>query len=546
MNSHKIKTTKISPIDISNIRYVKGAENISSSYPAYLVDESKISGGIAEWLFFPATETEAISVIKYLDKNNIPLTISAARTGIVGSCIPTVDGGAIISLERMNNFIGIGYDDEKNKWFARCQPGVTLNELNNILKTKKLNDDHNLSEETNYVEEFKNATTHFYPVDPTEMSASIGGTIATNASGAKTFRYGPTRDWIKRIRVILPNGELLDIKRGQCKAKEGVFEIEMEEKTIEIQVPDYQMPEAKNAAGLYAKPDMDLIDLFIGSEGLFGVISEVEAWLTEYKSQIANVGFFDNEPLALEFVDLLRNNEDIKPEFIEFFDVGALDLLRKSQKEDPKFVNMPPIPEKAQAAISFDLAYSEEKLEEKYKVIAKLFEECDTPLENSWCGYEERELARFKHFRHAVPEIVNTIIAERKKQYPGIHKLGTDMSVKDEHLKDIMAFYHKTLRENNLEYVIWGHIGDNHVHVNILPRNMEELDLGKQLYKLFAKKALNYGGSVSAEHGIGKIKREYLQIMFGDEGINQMKQVKRAFDPLMKINRGNVFPIEVN
>ncbi len=543
MNVNRIKTEKIPFIALDDMKIIKGFESISSSYPTYLVDESKISGGKADWLCFPNNEVELTSMLKHLNEHNTPITISAARTGIVGSCVPF--DGAIMSLERMNNLIGVGYDEQQKRWYIRSQPGLSLNDLNNIIKLKKLDEKHNLVTGKDYVSEFKTVGVHYYPVDPTEMSASIGGTIAANASGAKTFRYGPTRDWVKRLRVALPNGELLDIERGKYHAVDGIFEIETEEQTLTVKVPDYKMPEAKNAAGVYATPDMDLIDLFIGSEGILGAITEVELWITAYNSQIANVAFFEEEINALDFVELIRSSQELQPEFIEYFDEGALNLLKKSQKEDPKFVDMPFIPEKAKAAISFDLPYSEEKLVEQYKILESIFEKCKTSLENSWCAYEERELARFKHFRHAVPEIVNGIIAERKKSYPGIHKLGTDMSVKNEHLKDIMSFYHSTLKEKQLEYVIWGHIGDNHVHVNILPRNLEELNIGKQLYKLFAKKALGFGGSVSAEHGIGKIKHEYLQIMYGPEGIEQMKDVKMVFDPLMRLNRGNIFPIEV-
>jgi len=170
-----------------------------------------------------------------------------------------------------------------------------------------------------------------------------------------------------------------------------------------------------------------------------------------------------------------------------------------------------------------------------------VLEECNSSLNNTWSAYEDREIARFKHFRHAVPEIVNNIIAERKKQFSEIHKLGTDMSVEDIHLKEMMEFYRVSLKEAGLEYVMWGHIGDNHVHVNILPRNMDDLKLGKELYKKFADKAVQFGGSVSAEHGIGKIKHEYLQIMYGEEGVLQMREIKFSLDPNCVFNCGNIF-----
>ncbi|MHA1953252.1 MAG: FAD-binding oxidoreductase, partial [Candidatus Heimdallarchaeaceae archaeon] len=453
--------------------------------------------------------------------------------------------GAVVSLERMDDFIGLGYDEEDKRWFVRVQPNITLNEINEIVKLKKIEENQSIPIEKNWTEKFNEEPTMFYPIDPTEMTASIGGCIAANASGARTFKYGATREWVRRLRIIISTGEVLEIPRGKYKAKDGVFIIKTAEQEFEIKVPTYQLPKAKNAAGLYTTPEMDLVDLFIGSEGIFGFITEADVWLKEYIPHISNVAFFTNEVDAIKFVNLLRNSSKFKPEFVEYFDNNALSLLRDTQKVDPKFVDMPNIPEVAKTAISFDLGYNEDVLEETFKEIGLMLEECNSSLEDTWSAYEERELARFKHFRHAVPELVNNIIAERKKKYPSIHKLGTDMSVEDEHLGEIMEFYHKILNEVGLQYVIWGHIADNHVHVNILPKNMQDLESGKQLYKKFAQKAVSFGGSVSAEHGIGKIKHEYLEIMFGNKAINEMRQVKKILDPNFLFNPGNIFSKEV-
>ena len=545
MSKNVIEAKKIEPSSFESIRFIKGEEEIAKSYPGYLVDESKISGGHAQWLLFPTNEEEIVSIINKMKEENQVITISAARTGIVGSAVPLL-GGAVVSLERMDDFIGIGYDEEEGRWFARVQPNITLNEINEIVKLKKIEEKQSIPQDKNWVEKFNEEPTMFYPIDPTEMTASIGGCIAANASGARTFKYGATREWVRRIRVIISSGEVLDIPRSKYKAKDGIFIVKTENEEIELKIPSYKLPKAKNAAGLYSTPEMDLIDLFIGSEGIFGFITEADIWLKEYIAHISNVAFFNNEVDAVKFVNLLRTSSKFKPEFVEYFDNNALTLLRDTQQVDPKFVNMPDIPEEAKTAISFDLGYSEEILEETFKEIGSMLEECNSSLKNTWSAYEDRELARFKHFRHAVPELVNNIIAERKKKYPSIHKLGTDMSVEDEHLGEIMEFYHTVLNEEKLQYVIWGHIADNHVHVNILPRNMEELELGKQLYKKFAQKAVSFGGSVSAEHGIGKIKHEYLQIMYGDEAINEMRQAKITLDPDFLFNPGNIFSKEVS
>ncbi len=539
MSENIIEAHKFEQVPYEKIRTVKGEMIISGEFPSYLVDESKISGGHAEYLFFPNTEEEIATLICRMREEEHMITISAARTGIVGSAVPF--GGAVLSLERMDSVIGLGFDENANKWFVRVQPAISLDEINHIVKLRKFELDQSIPKEKNWVEKFETEKPHYYPVDPTEMTASIGGTIGANASGARSFRYGATREWIKRIRVVIGTGDVLVIPRGKYKAHDGKFIIKTSEGDLTISIPTYQMPKAKNAAGLYTKPDMDLIDLFIGSEGVFGAITEADIWLKEFTPQMSNVAFFKKESDALDFVIKLRANEMIKPEFIEFFENNALSLLRDKQKEDPKFVDMPSIAEDITTAISFDLPYSEEILSDYFSEISDMLKECNSSLSNTWSAYEDREIARFKHFRHAVPEIVNNIISERKKQYPEIHKLGTDMSVEDAHLKEMMEFYNATLKVADLEYVMWGHIGDNHVHVNILPRNMDDLKLGKELYKKFASKAVQFGGSVSAEHGIGKIKHEYLKIMYGDEGVLQMREIKFSLDPNCVFNCGNIF-----
>ena len=144
-------------------------------------------------------------------------------------------------------------------------------------------------------------------------------------------------------------------------------------------------------------------------------------------------------------------------------------------------------------------------------------------------------------FRHAIPESVNMLIDQRKKTYPLITKLGTDMSVPDDELKTVMDMYTSMLKENNLQSAIWGHIGDNHLHVNILPNNEDEYLLGKKLYEQWAREVTKLGGAVSAEHGIGKIKAEMLRIMYGDHNISQMKKLKLQLDKQGLLGIDNLF-----
>ncbi|MHA1191064.1 MAG: FAD-binding oxidoreductase [Promethearchaeota archaeon] len=543
MSSNIITSIKIEHVPFDEIRKIHGSQIISSDYPAYLVDESKLEG-TADWLFFPKSEAEIISIINFLREKKIPAYISAARTGIVGSCVPKC--GSIFSIEKMDKMLGFGFDENQGKYFCRFEPGITLKEINDKLLKKNFEKVKELTPNTisRFIEEKK---PYYYPMDPTEMSASISGTVATNASGAGTFKYGATRKWVKKIRVALANGEILEIPRGKYfDSNDGTFIVKQTNGTdLVFKIPSYEFnTNVKNVAGIYAKSNMDLIDLFIGSEGVFGVITEVEVWIIEKHPLISNVLFFNSEDDALDFVIKIRNNQTINPEFIEYFSGESLDLLRNVQSKNPTLINMPQIPFKARSAIFFDLPYSEENLITYFEKIDKMAKQCNTTLETSWSGYDNREFARFKHLRHVLPETVNSIIAERKRQYPDLHKLGTDMCVPEEMFSDMMKHYHSVLREAALEYVIFGHIGDNHVHINILPKNTKELELGLQIYEQFAKKAVEYGGSVSAEHGIGKIKGEFLKIMYSENEIEQMRAVKRALDPSLIFNCGNIFEIK--
>lgn len=137
------------------------------------------------------------------------------------------------------------------------------------------------------------------------------------------------------------------------------------------------------------------------------------------------------------------------------------------------------------------------------------------------------------------------LIDERRRTDPAITKLGSDMSVPDERLRDVVAMYRATLAEAGLESAAWGHIGDNHLHVNVLPRSQGDYLRGKELFKRWARTVTELGGAVSAEHGVGKVKRDFLAVMYGGVHVREMARVKRAFDPFSQLGRGNLFSEEL-
>lgn len=541
-----IRTEYLPGVTFEKVRKIEGKENIESMFSSYTIDESKLKG-YAEWLFFPKNEEEIVTVVREMEKRGVPITISAARTGIVGGCVPF--GGAILSLEKLNAILGLGFDEKTKQWYVRSQSGVSLKELNEKVIQKKFPELEEKQKEL--LNKFsQDEKTYWYPVDPTEKTAHLGGTVATNASGSLSYKYGATRKWVRRVRLVLANGEILDIPRGKYQASpEGTFTIQNtagETKTFSI--PSYRTgTNVKNAAGLFAEPSMDLIDLFIGSEGILGVITEVEVWITEKpENVIAVTTFFPTEMNAASFVnDIRRKDSSLKTEFLEYLCPDSLKLLRKKQISDPPLVNMPPIPENI-AAIIFEISYTEDSLPDLYERLETIAIKNNSSMDQTWACYEDREIDRITAFRHLLPETVNAIIAERKQKNPTIHKLGTDMAVPiipETNLAEILSFYQEKLRESNLEHVIFGHIGDNHLHINILPKDEKELEKAKEIYKVFAKKAVSLEGTVSAEHGIGKIKKEYFNIMFDEDKRRQIIEVKQALDPTGLFSIGNMVNI---
>lgn len=545
---HEIYSKTQPFVELNQVKCIEGFERIRADYPVYLSDESKLSSRPFEYLFFPKSEAELSSVIRSLSERRIPITIAGARTGLVGGCV--AQEGALVSLEFLDRVEAVYYDPYADEWRVRAQTSVSLKSLDHMLRTRhfpQIEQSGDASAKASLTEFKSQKESYLYPPDPTEMSASLGGSVVTNASGARTYRYGPTRAWVRGIRVFLANGEYLDIPRGKYFASPAgqfvVYSSNGEAHSIDL--PDYSIPRTKSTAGFFTAPQMDLIDLFIGSEGVLGIVTRVDVALLKRESKISIIQFLDNDEQAVKVTEALRSEKQLQLDFLEFYSMNALNLLRQLQDQEPSTVGMPPIPVNARSAVFFEMSFDPHAEAMDISILEKTIADCGGNLSNSWAGYEPRELDRFKVFRHMIPETINHIIAERKKEFPGLHKLGTDLAVPDDHLAEIWNLYKNGCESRQLEWLAFGHIGNNHIHVNVLPKNMQDLASGMELYGDFAAKAVEFGGAVSAEHGIGKIKSKFLKLMYTPEQIHQMSQVKDALDPQGILNPNDIFPSEV-
>ena len=176
----------------------------------------------------------------------------------------------------MNRYLGIRRDGQ-GRFLLRVAPGVVLSELRKQLGKKVLPTAGWDQASLEAYEEFQTAPEQFFPTDPTEASACLGGMAACNASGARSYAYGPMRPHVTGLHVALTDGDLLELHRGEVFARGRCLSlVTVQGRTLELDLPDYTMPKTKNASGYFVADDMDAIDLFIGACGTLGVITELE------------------------------------------------------------------------------------------------------------------------------------------------------------------------------------------------------------------------------------------------------------------------------
>ena len=464
---------------------------------SFLSDASFIREGYAERVVLPESVAEVSEILASANRDRIPVTVSGAGTGTVGGRVAF--GGIILATDKLNQIKSIVH--EEHGGFAVVQAGVVLSDLQRAVDQEGL----------------------LYPPDPTERDCFIGGNVATNASGARTFKYGPTRNYVRALKIVLASGEVLDLRRGDIRAdSEGRIRLG----SIEVKLPSYHLPNTrKNASGYFVAQEMDAVDLFIGSEGTLGVICEVEVrLLPKPEGLLSGVVFFADEADVLALVSDVRAHGDARA--LEFFDRESLNFLRQKY---------PAIPEQAVGAIFFEQETNEATEEAVLTSWQELLDQHHA-LADSWFATNEQDQAKLREFRHQLPVLMNEWFARYRQR-----KVSTDMAVPDDAFPGLFRLYKETLQSSGMRYTIFGHIGDNHVHVNILPRDDAEGARAREFYVQFLKYAASVGGTLSAEHGVGKLKRDYLHFFYNDQQLREMATLKKALDPNGILGRGNIF-----
>jgi D-lactate dehydrogenase (cytochrome) len=238
--------------------------------------------------------------------------------------------------------------------------------------------------------------------------------------------------------------------------------------------------------------------------------------------------FFAGEADVLALVSDVRAHGDARA--LEFFDRESLNFLRQKYST---------IPDEAAGAIFFEQETNEATEEAVLSAWQELLDQHHA-LADSWFATNEQDQAKLREFRHQLPVLMNEWFARYRQR-----KVSTDMAVPDEAFPGLFRLYKETLQSSGMRYTIFGHIGDNHVHVNILPRDDDEGARARELYVEFLKYAASVGGTLSAEHGVGKLKRDYLHFFYNDQQLGEMVVLKKAFDPNGILGRDNIFSEEL-
>ncbi len=491
----------------------------------YLSDAAHFPGGHAAGVAVPRTTADVADVVRAA-ATVLPI---GAQSSLTGGATPM--GETVVSTEKLTRILDVGASH------ITVEAGVPVA----------------------VIQEALGARGSWFPPVPTFTGAFAGGIVATNAAGAATFRHGSVRRWVDAIEVVLASGEALRIRRGDTRAKDGRLRVEVAGGAIDVPVPSYRVPRVdKVSAGYHAAPDMDLIDLFIGSEGTLGVLTTIT-----FRTRSPRPAFAmalvpcPSEASALALVAELRREPSVAA--IEHMDRRCLQILHEDGADRRLGVTFPPGSELALLA-QIELPNDTSEREAFDEIQASLgTSPPDTPLTRvcrlfSRHGvFDAAELAlpgqarraeQLIAIREAVPAGVNLRVGRAQHDIdPRIAKTAADMIVPFDRCGEMMRVYRDGFASRGLDYAVWGHISDGNVHPNVLPRSYEDVERGKDAILAFGTEVARLGGCPLAEHGVGRnpVKQALLRGLYGEEGIEQMRAVKAALDPDWKLAPGVIF-----
>lgn len=505
----------------------------------YLEDAAHYPGGAAEAVVVPRSLDEVSACLREF-RHVLPV---GAQSSLTGGAMPF--GDIVLSTERLT-----GLDVKGDR--IRVGAGVPLQHVQDALA----------------------AGGRWFPPVPTYLGAYAGGAVATGAAGAATFKYGTVREWVHGLTVVLAGGDILEIERDQCRASAaGTFEIATSSGSRIVRLPALRRPDVpKQSAGYFVQPGMDLIDLFIGSEGTLGVVAEAVFRTAPLPGGLCRALVpVAGEDAAIRLVGDLREAAretwrtgdplGIDIAAIEHLDARSIDVLREDGVVEKLDITLPPAAavvllvdlELSAAAAAGDLwqqlasARDAEAADGPLPRLCRLLDRHrvldDTEL--ALPAHRARQHA-FADLREAVPAGVNRRVALAKQRHPAISKTAADMIVPFDRFADMMAACRALFAARGLDLAVWGHISDGNVHPNVIPRTEDDVRAGREAILELGDAVIAMGGCPLAEHGVGRnsVKQALLERLYGRAGVDAMRAIKLSLDPHGLLARGVIFPTQ--
>ena len=465
---------------------------MSDKYLEYQKDESKFCGNGTS-ISFPKTCEEACEILSEMKKNDEVVTPQGAKTGLVGGGVAV--NSHTMNFEKMNKIISTEKVD--GDYIVKIESGVTLSQLREHIKTINDNVD-------------------FVP-NPTEETATFGGLYSHNAKGMNCIKYGGISKHVVGVKVLFSNGEVVNIHRGEYSVKDCKLNFLGREL-------DFGANERNNGK--------DLIDIIAGSEGQFGIVLELYLKLTKLPTNRWGVMFFfEKKDNLIEFKNyvnnLLQENESVDLSVFEYYDKLALKIVSEWKKTSSKLKSIPDFAKDYQTAIYIEIEGEiEEEIEVALVEMLDKFEALGGAESDTWAGVLPTELEKFQHFRHAVQEGANSEIQKAKNVDGEIYKLSMDFYLIDSVLEKVVSQKIEILNNSGLEYLFFGHIGENHLQLNLLPKNGDEFQKAKTVMVEICEYNFKNGGVNFIENGVGKTRTECVNA----ECNNFFKGMKDFFD----------------
>jgi D-lactate dehydrogenase (cytochrome) len=491
----------------------------------YLSDAAHFPGGHTSAIVVPRTIAEIADIVR----QSPPVLTVGAQSSLTGGATPM--GEVLLSTERLTRVLDVGPSH------IRVEAGVPVAVIQDTLAKHSA----------------------WFPPTPTFTGAFAGGIVATNAAGAATFRHGPVRPWVQSLTVVLADGSELAIHRGETRAIGRRLRVTTTRGTIDVPVPSYRMPDVvKRSAGYHAEADMDLIDLFIGSEGTLGIITTVTfRTLSPVPTTALALVPCRSEADAIALVAELRQERAVAA--IEHMDRRCLDVLHEDGADRRHDVSFPPGTALA-LLVQIELPSGTTEADAYAQIEASLTAGAPDGAMGRICRllsahgvFDDTEMAlpgnarraeQLIAVRESVPAGVNQRVGRAQHDIdPRIAKTAADMIVPFERFGEMMQIYRDGYTSRGLDYAIWGHISDGNVHPNVIPRSYADVERGKEAILCFGREVARLGGCPLAEHGVGRspVKQALLRGLYGDAGIDEMRAVKRALDPAWKLAPGVIF-----